>query len=139
VEDIFRGCGPLGGIHAALGASDAELNLMLAVDMPSVSADLLRFLAARARVAEATVTAVRTGDGWQPLCAVYRRGFADPAEEALRAGRYKIDALFEAGRANVISEEELASAGFSAEMFRNLNTPVELAEAQVQGRNRNAS
>ena len=31
VEDVFRECGPLGGIHAALRASSAELNLMLAV------------------------------------------------------------------------------------------------------------
>ena len=29
VEDIFRDCGPLGGIHAALRASPTELNLML--------------------------------------------------------------------------------------------------------------
>src|SRR3974390_477672 len=33
VEDIYRNCGPLGGIHAALTHAPAELNLMLAVDM----------------------------------------------------------------------------------------------------------
>src|ERR1019366_7035109 len=32
VADIFPGCGPLAGIHAALTHSTAELNLMLAVD-----------------------------------------------------------------------------------------------------------
>ena len=37
VADIFQGCGPLGGIHAALVHPPAELNLMLAVDMPFVS------------------------------------------------------------------------------------------------------
>ena len=36
VEDVFPGRGPLGGIHAALSSSAAELNLMLAVDLPSV-------------------------------------------------------------------------------------------------------
>src|SRR6202041_714096 len=49
VEDVFRECGPLGGIHAALRASAAELNLMLAVDVPFVPAELLRYLVARAR------------------------------------------------------------------------------------------
>ena len=113
VEDVFPGCGPLGGIHAALRASAAELNLILAVDVPFVSAGLLEFLVARARGSVAAVTVARVG-GWQPLCAVYRREFAEVAERALREGRYRIDALFEVVPTVVISEDELVAAGFSA-------------------------
>jgi len=129
VEDVFRDCGPLGGIHAALRASQEELNLVLAVDVPFVSLALLQYLITRARGSLATVTVARAGGGWQPLCAVYRREFADVAESALRAGRYKIDALFDAQRTQVIGEEELEVAGFAPRIFRNLNTPEELAEA----------
>lgn len=130
VEDAFRGCGPLAGIHAALKSSRAELNLMLAVDLPFVSFELLQFMVTQARgAADATVTIARAGGRWQPLCAVYRRDFGDPADNALRQGRYKIDALFDHLRMRVISGEELESAGFPARMFRNLNTPEELAEA----------
>jgi len=130
VADVFPGCGPLGGIHAALRASQTDLNLILAVDVPFMSAELLQYLIRRARSsAAATVTVVRASGGWQPLCAVYRREFADAAEEALAAGRYKIDPLFAAQRTLVIEEDELRSVGFSPSMFRNLNTPEELAEA----------
>jgi len=135
VEDVFPACGPLGGIHAALRASSAELNLMLAVDVPFASRELLQYLIERARRAPAaSVTVARAGGGWQPLCAVYRRRFADAAEEALRQGRYRIDALFDAAHTQEIQEEELRPAGFSAGMFRNLNTPEELAEARAGGR-----
>ncbi len=133
VEDVFRDCGPLGGIHAALRASQTGLNVILAVDLPFVSSALLQYLIKRARESKSsTVTVAQAGGSRQPLCAVYRREFADPAEQALRAGRYKIDALFQAARTQVIQEEELEAAGFSSKMFRNLNTPEELEAAQAR-------
>jgi molybdopterin-guanine dinucleotide biosynthesis protein A len=129
VEDVFRECGPLGGIHAGLRSSSAELNLVLAVDVPFASAELLRFLIGRAWESAALAIVPRVG-GWQPLCAVYRREFATVAESALQEGRYKIDVLFAAVRTEEIEERELEAAGFSAEAFRNLNTPEELARAR---------
>jgi molybdopterin-guanine dinucleotide biosynthesis protein A len=127
VDDIFRDCGPLGGIHAALRASLTELNLMLAVDMPFVSRVFLQYLIKQARSApEATVIVPRSDRTWQPLCAIYRREFADPAENALRAGRNSIGRLFDEVPTRVIEQEELEDAGFSPGIFRNLNTPDEL-------------
>ena len=127
ISDIFPGCGPLGGIQAALKASDHELNLILAVDVPFVTPELLLYLTARAEQSStALVTVVRTKAGWQPLCAVYRREFGKLAEESLRAGKYKIDMLFEPARTCVISAEELYTAGLSDRLFRNLNTPGDL-------------
>jgi len=132
VEDVFPGCGPLGGIHAALKASQAELNLILAVDMPFVPPALLPFLLTRARNSSAMVTVPRAFGGWQPLCGVYRRVFADVAERALLAGGYKIDALFGEGRTHAVGEDELEAAGFSASVFRNLNTKEELEAASCE-------
>jgi molybdenum cofactor guanylyltransferase len=129
VEDVFPGCGPLGGIHAALRASSAQWDLILAVDLPFVPQSLVKFLIGKATNSEAMLTVPRVAGGFQPLCAVYRRDFADVAEKALRSGRYKIDALFDANLMQVITEEDLQTRGFSAEMFRNLNTPEELAHA----------
>jgi len=128
IADIFPGCGPLAGIHSALVHSVAEFNLMLAVDMPFVTAGLLLFLFAAAEKNGAVVTVPRApvprvNDGLQPLCAVYRRDFAAAAERALRAGNYKIDALFSSVSTHVIEAAELAAAGFSARNFFNVNTP----------------
>jgi molybdopterin-guanine dinucleotide biosynthesis protein A len=130
VADIFPGCGPLAGIHAALLHSSVELNLMLAVDMPFVSRELLALLFAAAEESDAIVTVPRSGKGLQPLCAVYRRDFLPVAEQALRAGKYKIDAVFSSVSVRVIEEGELAAAGFSERSFFNVNTPQDRVAAE---------
>lgn len=130
VADIFPGCGPLGGIHSALVHSSAELNLMLAVDMPFVSRELLEFLFAAAEASCAVITVPRTGRGFQPLCAIYRREFSTTAEQALQAGKYKVDAAFSGVPVRVIEENELAAAGFSEQSFFNLNTPQDRVAAE---------
>jgi molybdopterin-guanine dinucleotide biosynthesis protein A len=131
VEDIFQNRGPLGGIHAALRASARDLNLILAVDVPFVPARFLSYMMAQAvHCSSASAVVPRAAGGWQPLCAVYRRSFAEGAETALRAGRNKIDRLFDLLEIRVIDEDELVRAGFSLDIFRNLNTPEELEVAK---------
>lgn len=131
VEDIYPRCGPLGGIHAALLSSQNELNLILATDIPFVSAPLLNYLIQRARNShDAVATVVRTDERWQPLCSVYRKRFGGIAEKALRKGNYKIGALFNPECTQEVTDEDLRSAGFSSSLFRNLNTPEDLAKTQ---------
>ena len=130
IQDVYPGCGPLGGIHTALAHSSSELNLMLAVDMPFVSSGLLGLLLSAAQETDAVVTVPQTSRGFQPLCAVYRRSFLEVAEEALRTGKYKIDALFAASNVRTISEQELSAAGFSDHTFANVNTPDDLLSAR---------
>ena len=129
IEDIYRERGPLGGIHAALKSSPTELNLMLAVDLPFVERSFLKYLVSVARDAKVVVTVPRANDGLQPLCAVYRREFAQAAEQSLAQGKNKIDALFAEVDTKILGPQELSEAGFSAEMFRNLNTPEEFEKA----------
>ena len=130
IEDIYPGCGPLGGIHAALSTTVSPWNLMLAVDLPLLNGRLLSYLVNRARESDATVTVPSVGGGLQPLCAVYRREFAEVAKRSLAAGQNKIDLLFARVKTQTIEEEEWLRAGFSREMFRNVNTPKDLEEAR---------
>ncbi len=122
IEDVYRDCGPLGGIHAALNATTTELNLFLGVDMPFVEPRLLRYLVDQARGCDALVTVPRFHDHFETLCAVYRRGFAEIAETALRAGRNKIDPLFAPAITRVIGQEQMRELDFDRAMFDNLNT-----------------
>ena len=125
VEDIYPGCGPLAGIHAALRSSQSDSNLIVAVDLPFLSTRFLEFLIARSRTGS-MVTVVRTNRGWQPLCAVYRRQFAVSAERDLRSGQYRIDRLFDPATTDVVEESELSKEGFTPDLFHNLNSPEDL-------------
>jgi molybdenum cofactor guanylyltransferase len=122
VEDVFPDCGPLGGIHAALCITKTELNLMLAVDTPSVGPDFLAWLLQRARAGSELVVVPEALGGLQPLAAVYHRSVLDVAEQALRRGDYKIGHLFSLAPTRYISETEIRAAGFSPMLFRNVNT-----------------
>ena len=125
VEDIYQGCGPLGGIHAALTATRTDLNLILSVDMPLMSAEFLDWLVQQAKASEHMVVVPHAAGGLQPLCATYRRGAAAAAEQALKAGDFKINHLFSRVATRIIAEQEIMAAGFTPDIFRNINTPEE--------------
>jgi molybdopterin-guanine dinucleotide biosynthesis protein A len=129
-EDIFPGCGPLGGIHAALSNSKTQFNLIIAVDTPFLAPKFLSYLADRAIDSDAIVTTPEIDDYTQPLCTVYSLDFRSIAEQALKKGNYKIVPLFPRDRTLVIKEAELRRFAFAADMFENLNTPEDLARAQ---------
>ncbi len=131
IEDLYRDRGPLAAIHAALMSTTAELNLILAVDLPFLQPGFLKYLISEARRTGAVVTVPHAGGGLQPLCAVYRRAFAEVAERSLRQGKNKIDPLFDQVETRVLEAKELLAEGFAEEMFRNLNTPEEWEEAKV--------
>jgi molybdenum cofactor guanylyltransferase len=132
VEDEFPNCGPLAGIHAALGASDTELNIVLAVDTPMVTADFLRYLVHRAQAQSDALATVPDADGGiQGTCAVYRRPFRAVAAQQLSKGKYRITDALALVRVEYVEENEIRDAGFDpAKIFANLNTPAEFARAE---------
>lgn len=132
VEDVYPECGPLGGIHAALARTATDLNLIVAVDLPFLQSNFLEYLISQARQTAAVVVVPSAGGGLQPLCAVYRRAFAEVADRSLRAGKNKIDSLFPEVRTRVVDQEEMKQNGFAEAMFRNLNTQEDWKEARRQ-------
>lgn len=132
VEDIYPGRGPLGGIHAALRSTSTELNLVLAVDMPAMTKACLEYLVSRAESSDALVVVPDIGGTQQPLCAVYRKGFHPFAEQALLEGRNRVNGAFRPEFTLFVTQEELEAAGFSVELFQNLNTQEEWSGFKAQ-------
>ncbi len=129
-EDVYAGCGPLSGIHAALLNSQTEFNLITAVDTPFMKPEFLDYVMQRALDASAMVTAPRVGGQMQPLCAVFRSRFRSIAEEALKSGRFKVEPLFPRDQTLILAEPELDQFALAEEMFDNLNTPEDLERAR---------
>jgi len=95
IADLRPGCGPLGGILTALASTAADWNLIVACDLPALSADVLKTLIAAAEASDADCLAPQSSPGYlEPLCAVYHRRARDEIESALQAGVRKVhDAL----------------------------------------------
>ncbi|HZQ67432.1 MAG TPA: molybdenum cofactor guanylyltransferase [Terriglobales bacterium] len=130
VEDIYPEHGPLGGIHAALTGTRTDLNLVLPVDMPFLDRAFLEFLIQKAAAGSAVVTVPRAGGRLHPLCATYRKSFAEIAKRSLESDRNRIDALFDQVETRVIEEDELRQHGFAPWLFRNVNTPQDWRDVQ---------
>jgi molybdopterin-guanine dinucleotide biosynthesis protein A len=120
--DTFRGCGPLAGIHAALAASSADWNLVVACDMPEVEAPFLGRLLdlAKQRGTDCLLPAGESGRP-EPLCGVYHRRALPAIQRALESGIRKVLDGLAGLRVEVVPVGE-------SEPFRNINTPRDWTE-----------
>ena len=119
IADQRHGCGPLGGLHTILGATGAEWNLVVACDMPGLTAEFLEELLERAESMRVRCLAPRSPGGQaEPLCAVYHRTALAIVEGALEAGVRKLTEVLDLLEAAYIPRGEPG-------WFRNANTPQE--------------
>jgi molybdopterin-guanine dinucleotide biosynthesis protein A len=126
VPDRVADSGPLGGLDAALaGARDHEL-LLLACDMPCVTAALLEHLLASAR--DADIVVPRTERGYHPLCAAYTHACRPAVARRLAERRLSMVGLFEDVRVRVIERSEIERFGDPDQVLANVNTPADFGE-----------
>jgi molybdenum cofactor guanylyltransferase len=140
IQDRVPGSGPLGGLDAALAAARHDVVLVIACDMPFVTAGFLHHLAslAHADVAEAAVAAVavvpQTEDGYHPLCAAYTRACHTIVMRRLADGKLAMMGLLDDVRVRVVSSEEIARFGDPKQLLANVNTPAALHGIEATGR-----
>jgi molybdenum cofactor guanylyltransferase len=92
VADLVPGCGPLGGLHAALSEMRGDRVLVVACDMPYVDGAFAEYLLSLAGDAAAVVP--ETDRGYHPLCAVYTLACLEPVAARLAERRLALRDLF---------------------------------------------
>jgi molybdopterin-guanine dinucleotide biosynthesis protein A len=137
VPDQVPACGPLGGLHAALSTASGPATVVVACDMPYVSAPLLRYLlnvANQSNAAQdADIVVPKTERGYHPLCAVYRRTCLEPVARRLADGRLKLTGLFDDVRVRVVTGESLMVFGDPDRLLANVNTSIEYKAIEANG------
>lgn len=128
-SDVRPHCGSLGGIHAAL-VHAATAVLVVAWDMPFVSAALLRAVRDRADEVDAVVPESGSRRGVEPLCAYYGPGCISAIERRLDAGDLRVISFFDDVRIARLPEADVRRHGDPGILFMNINTPDDLERAE---------
>jgi molybdopterin-guanine dinucleotide biosynthesis protein A len=126
VEDVVRGRGAPGGVHAALMGARTEWVLAVACDMPFVSEAAVRVLLG-AREPEVDAVCFTVGGRVEPLLALYRRRLADAWGEALKTEEPSLRALLSRCRTKLLAEDALRAVDAELRSVVSVNTPEDLA------------
>jgi molybdopterin-guanine dinucleotide biosynthesis protein A len=131
IRDLEPGRGPMAGLWTALALSRTERVLVLAADMPFVTAAFLRYLTGRGERADVAVP--RTAHGLEPLFATYSRACAPLIEDSLHRGQLSLHRFIATTRdaLQLVEIDEAAWSPFDPDrrLFLNINTPADYARA----------
>jgi len=122
VEDIYPGCGPIGGIYSALRCCRSDYLLALGCDMPLFQKELAHYMTAFVDAYHDAFVLVTRENHAQPLCAIYSASAADILEEQIKAGNYRLLDSFQKMRVKYIP---LRCSIFDDSIVRGANTPEE--------------
>jgi molybdenum cofactor guanylyltransferase len=121
LPDRMPDLGPLSGIATGLETSSTDANLFVAVDLPLLTQDFLKYVHSRIEHSSHPVLVCKIGSEF-PLCLGIWRPILPEIKRRLSAGVLSVRAMLESGYTEVIPEAQLAELDFDISMFRNINT-----------------
>jgi molybdopterin-guanine dinucleotide biosynthesis protein A len=124
VPDDIPGMGALGGIYTALVHSPCDRTLVVACDMPFLSAD---FLGRMAAIEDADLVIPKRARGYEPLCAIYTRACLPDIRARMARGALQAARLPQGLRIVELGPEIL---GIDERAFLNVNTPHDYERAK---------
>jgi molybdopterin-guanine dinucleotide biosynthesis protein A len=122
IPDAIRDAGPLGGIYSALLDARHDRVLVLACDLPFVTAELLGRLIEESTNGDVDAIVPRSARGLEPLCALYAARCAAAARDRIQRGTLQAAGLLDVVRTRILEPEVLAPYDEGA-LFENVNTP----------------
>ncbi|MBX9137744.1 MULTISPECIES: molybdenum cofactor guanylyltransferase [unclassified Clostridium] len=126
VEDIYKGNGPLSGIHSALINSTTDKVLCIACDMPLITKETLNIIGSYQE--EYDVLVPKVSERLQPLCGVYSKNIISKIEEAIKENNNKLQLLIRTLNLKVIEGD--INSKFIEQDFLNINTEKEYKELE---------
>lgn len=128
-RDIVPNQGPIGGIYTALFFSINEWVFVKATDMPFLVPELASMIIGNREGFDAVVP--RFGDYYEPLLALYnRRCLPFIARQMSAPGELQIIKLYKKIKVRSLREDEWREVDPDGRSFRNVNTPLDLADFQ---------
>jgi molybdopterin-guanine dinucleotide biosynthesis protein A len=121
--------GALGALCLALERAPTEVVVVLAGDMPFVTAGFIQALLTALAGHDAAVPRT-AGDGWHPLAAAYRRSVAVRLRASLDAGERRVVAAVTALAPAALDDDALATLDPDGALLCNVNTPDDYARAR---------
>ncbi|MBI1750676.1 MAG: molybdenum cofactor guanylyltransferase [Acidobacteria bacterium] len=132
VPDDVPGLGPLGGIATALRISRMPWNLVVACDLPYLTAAWLEFLVSRALASPAGALLPEGERGPEPLCAMYHARCAPVIVAALEHGVRKVTDGLAGLMIETLPHAEWKAFDSDGCLFKNMNSPADFAEARAR-------
>lgn len=120
--DLFTGCGPLAGLHAALTVCRAPLLFITACDTPLADWNTARILHSFLEERWDAAVPVDSSGRLHPLCGLYRKRALPAMAEHLEAGQYRVT---EALHALSVCHVPAGALPYGEDTLKNLNTPEE--------------
>ena len=130
---LFRsvaGAGALGGLYTALVEAPTEQVLVIACDMPFLTAPFLAHLAERGIGVDAALP--RDERGRHPLCASYDRRIAAHLKTRIDRGELRVSDALTGLDVREINPDEVAPFDPDGRLLLNVNTPADYERARTQ-------
>ena len=125
IPDIYRGIGPLGGIHAALVGAKSEAVFTIDCDMPFLELPYIDYMMGEMARGTYDACVTQCGDYLETFHAFYCRSALPALEEAASQGDCSVHRFARSIRSLVIPQKTAAAFSPDWLAFTNLNTPEE--------------